>query len=373
MNRLLPLFLMLFLSTPACKKNEQPTASITDAEEKSVFLKFQQIATAASDLWSGYDYAYSYPVYIVFNDPQGNYSTGYLMNPPENDLPNGALKVRDEELADLDLYRYDEGLTEAQAVMGDQLLFSQLTFGSTTYFAIRQLRQSSNFYLDYANQLNNGLPLILIHELFHFYQFDAGGFAVGTYLQDRNNYPLDQASIKSHLIISHLLAEAYTVQTQEEKEEYLDYYVSLMHELVQNDPSTQQLVTNFALKATMVEGSARYIEVFSAQPTIFPNITADPSYGWHAELRNTSQAQVIRQFFAFRMWYHTGAIVIKFLVEAGVDVHQGFQQGLTPYDMALSRKNYTETDHATNRMKAALLVDETDLAAQTTRLWNLIQ
>lgn len=373
MDRLPFLLLMLLLSTLACKKNEQPTASITDAEEKSVFLKLQQMAAAANALWPDYDYIYSYPVYIAFNDPQGNYSSGYLMNPPENDLPSGALIVSDEELADLNLYRYDEGLEEAQAVMGDQLLFSQLSFGSTTYFAIRELRQSSNFYLDYANQFNNGLPLILIHELFHFYQFEAGAFQVGTYLQDRNNYPLDEASITTHLMVSYLMAEAYKAQTEEEKEEYLDYYVSLMHDLVQNDPSTQQLVTNFALKATMVEGSARYIEVFSAQSTIFPNITEDPTYGWHEELRNTSQAQTVRQFFAFRMWYHTGAIVVKLLVDAGVDVHQGFQQGLTPYDLALNRKNYTEIDHAANREKAALLVDETELAVQVARLWNLIR
>lgn len=373
MNRLISFLSILILSNLACKKNEQPIVSILDVREKATFLKVQQIATAANALWPGFDYVYTFPTYIVFNDPQGNYTSGYLINPPENDLPAEAMEVTDTDLADLDLYRFDGGLAEVQAAMGEQGLFAQLTFGNTTYFAIRELRQNSNFYLDYANQQDDAIPLILIHELFHFYQFGAGGFVIGTYTQDRNNYPLDEASISTHLMISDLMASAYTVQTEPEREDYLDYYVSLMHELVQKDPSDQQLVTNFALKATMVEGSARYIEVFSAQSTIFPTITTDPTYGWHQEIRSTSEVQTVRQFFAFRMWYHTGAIVIKLLVDAGVDVQQGFRQGLTPYDLALNRKNYTEMDHAANRTKAALLVDEIDLATQATRLWNLIQ
>lgn len=373
MKRLIFPLLILILSNLACKKNEPPAASILDAKEKATFLKVQQIATAANSLWPGYNYVYTYPVYIVFNDPQGNYTSGYLINPPENDLPTEAMEVTEMDIAELDIYRFDAGLAEAQAAMGEQGLFSQLMFGNTTYFTIRELRQNGNFYLDYANQQDNAIPLILIHELFHFYQFGAGGFVIGTYVQDRNNYPLDEASISTHLILSDLMASAYTAQTTQEKEEYLDYYVSLMHELVQKDPSDQQLVTNFALKATMVEGSARYIEVFSAQSTIFPNITADPTYGWHDEIRNTNQADVVRQFFAFRMWYHTGAIVVKLLVDAGVDVHEGFRQGLTPYDLALARKNYTAMDHAGNREKARQAVDEAGIELEATRLWNLIR
>lgn len=301
---------------------------ITDPFEIKTFEKLNVMADAAPELWTGFDYLKTYPIYLIISN--ANQQKGYLLNPAN--IPTGS--IAPESSFGLNLYRNDAFLETANAILAEFDTFIDFYFEieGNDYFLIKYT-ESDNFYFKYKNQDDNYIPLVITHELFHIFQIDQWMLVPGK-IQDFNNYPITPVLIALQLLMFDLMEEVYQLENNVDLETYLKFYVSIRAEEIKLDTSSNQLVTNMALAQEWREGTARYIEHFSAFNSIFPAINTDPTHGWGAQLDMVSDETSVRQVLAFRIWYHTGAAVTHILQKLGLNIETGFAQGLTPYVIA---------------------------------------
>ncbi len=342
-----------FSILPSC--NQSPDAVYADTEEfdRVVFGKISEMAEQSTQVWDSYDYLKSYPVYLIFTDDSGNSARGYLINPRE--IPDGSVKVDPAHSRTLQVYRNDTYFSAAEATLDGGLFAFEFDLEGENHFLMRY-QFFENFYNNFKNVDNNFIPLVMAHEMFHMYQIDNWQEAAG-WTQDLANYPMDEDMIALHLLLFDLMEASYSANSAEEQLQYLKYYVSIRTEMARLDQTEDRLVTSMGTYQELIEGTARYVEHFTAAPTIYPSIGDDPTHGWGNFLDNVSNRSTLRTALVFRIWYHVGAGVTRLLVTNGVDVEQSFSQAKTPFTTASEYLDLNGEELTTYLAEAKTAVD----------------
>jgi len=277
-------------------------------------------------LWGGQYRFDTWPLYIV--DVTGSDSPqGYLVNPPS--VPAEARRVTGEAAQGLTVYRYDDRATQASRTDNDLFDF---------FFDVDGAEYSMMLIDDWgAATLENGSGdwiMTLVHETFHAYQITTWRDPAG-YIQDEQGYPITTDIVALGLLETKIVSAAYKTTDREDTERYLRMFVAARTEKMRVDPSPQQLVRYMDNPQEHGEGSARYIEVKMMEvfdpefPARLFELYVDMTLEWGFE-----SAADVRDYFAFGMWYETGAIVLRMMDTLGIDYVDALAAGQTPYDIA---------------------------------------
>ena len=361
-------FILLSFGFSSCKKDKK---EVTDFDKK-IFKKLDELACEAEQFWDGFDYMTSRPIYIVYKNSAGELYKGIMINPPNN-LPKGTVALDVASDCGLHFYRNDEYLKAASSALGAFGTFEFLfnVEGTNFFVAVQDEKDYNNFYLDYKNVDENSLPLLVIHEIFHLFQNENWTYSSNR-IQDFEAYPLSENLLAHGLLLFQLMSDAYALSDKNDMEQYLKFYTAIRSKEIEIDPSEQKLVLNMGTYQEWNEGSARYVESFVAQKNIYPTIIDDPTHGWQGELDNASAGIVVRRIFAFRIWYHTGAIAIHMLRELGVDVVAEMKAGKTPYEMATQYFNLSAAELDSTLEAAKAKVDWPNIQNRAKELRRLL-
>lgn len=328
----------------SCKDKEPLGMRFNNATEKKVINKVIQLSDVAAALWPGYNLPKTHPLFLVFPNESGEDTYGYIMN--VDVPPMGSRLVSEELILNTTIYRNDELVEIAKNRFSGKIpLFSfDFEVEGISFFLTKHLMTTSNAYLNFKNADDNNLALLITHELFHRYQFEVDQWNLNLFRQDYNGYPQTKEIISLSLLLSDIASEAYSGVN---KLQFLEQYVSIRKKQIELDPSAKQLVLFQTTYTESVEGSARYIEHFGALTSIYPRINSDPTHSFGAQLDTVSTELLARQILVQRIPYHTGAIVIKLLLESNVNVALGLKEGKTPYEMTMKFLGKTDSDYNT--------------------------
>lgn len=348
--------------------DDQDVIRFNSELEKDVITKLDLIADEAERIWPGYRLPHVLPIYVVFNDPVIGKDVGYILNPPAK-IPDGSLEV-DGTFNNLPIYRNDVLVDKVKELGLDSRLFSfDLLVDGVSYFYANQSFQPKNAYLNFKDFDNNNVALFTVHEMFHSFQLEEENWDVSKWNQDFFGYPLTEEIIALNLLLFDISAHAYT----DANEQFLEEYISIRQRQMEIDPSSQSLVQNFTLITEMIEGSARYVEHFAALNSIYPTINNDPTHSFKAQLDTVAtDALLARQILVQRVPYHAGAIVIKKLVDAGIEVRPAFKEGITPYTLSRNLTAKTNADYAAILQQLKSNVDWSAYEDRASELFNLL-
>lgn len=321
--------IVVLLLVQACSPESLDGTTFTNQREPKSINKIYAIADEAEILWPGYTLLKTQPVILLFTD--AGTTRAYLLN-ANSGLPAGSIHVNSSAVSGKHVYRCDPIIKEIETANGSIVpLLGQVLFDGHTYNFFSDAYRYDNPYLRYANQDDNFLPLLAVHELFHDYQVNVDNWNLSALKQDYPGFPQTKAVIELSLLLFDTMIDAYD---GDEPDKYLEKYVSIRSAQLGVDPSAEHLIQYQALVVEAVEGSARYIEQFGALNSIYPTINEDPTHTMKAQLDTVSTAALARQILVQRVPYHVGAIVIKLLIDKGVNVQAALKNGETPYSLA---------------------------------------
>lgn len=319
---------------------------LTDAELEYI-TNLLIVDEELDEMWPHFKSLREVPIYIITEENQGIY-----INPSSTQLENSRAIYNDiGEFEKLNMYRNDTLLEFSKTnVVG--IRFYNFVLYEDEWIYIYEMSEDieahNYFYNDYKNR--NGLYHISVffHELFHYYQgFQYGELWYdGNQVQDFNGYPLTEETLPLLLLLFDVMIDAHHAETYEEKLRLLKYYISIQHQLIEVDPTENNLIRNHGFVREKIEGSARYIEVFGTLTSINNNTIEDPTHGFKDFSDNISNRADMRWVYTYRMFYHTGAGAIHLLKELG---YQNLDQAYLipankPYDIAKDFLNMTDVE-----------------------------
>jgi len=125
----------------------------------------------------------------------------------------------------------------------------------------------------------------------------------------------------------------------------LSMYIAIRSKEIEVDPSSKKLVKNMANSQEVSEGTAKYVD-YTLSKDLFENF--DKTYEVMS-LGDITSKKEVRSYFAWGIWYSTGAAVVYMLKQKGVNVEEGVKNGKTLYQLA------SETMNLTNSQKESFL------------------
>ncbi len=334
--------ILLSIITLLCFSCEDEKEIITlkpfdNAFEDKTLKKFRELTDEAADLWSEFNTPDSYPIYLIFIDDEGNTTNGYIINPPTN-LPSGSEGLDNIDTYGFNMVKNNFYLSAAIEKLGSPFRsFTNLELENEGYFVMRQ-RNTQNLYDSYKDKDDNWLPTVLLHEIFHIYQLVIQPWNLDGL--DFGEYELNEDVILYHLLLFEIMSQAYAIESDQHTT-YLKMYVAIWDYLLTLDNSG--FIESRQTYLELIEGSARYIEHFSALNTVHTEINEDPTHSWSEQLRSSTDGNLVNYVLTNRMWYHTGAAATHILKELGADVEKSYTAGITPYLLA---KNFISLSDA---------------------------
>jgi len=311
--------------------NDDDTVQDAMVEDEEVFYEFLTdaeleyitnlliVEEEKNKLWPDFNSLREIPIYIVTGEDQGIY-----INPSSTQLGNSRAIYNDiGEFEKLNIFRNDTMLKFSKSKMGGNRFWGFYLYGEEDkdmyiYEMSEDIEAHNNFYFDYKNR--NGLfhVSIFYHEMFHYYQFEQNG---DLWLDEENGvldfagYPLTEETLPLLLLLFDVMIDAHQAETYEEKLRLLKYYISIQYQLIEIDPTENNLIRNHGFVREKVEGPARYIEVFTTLTSIDNNTIEDPTHGYKEYTDNIINSIQMREIYSGRMFYHTGAGAIHLLKE----------------------------------------------------------
>ena len=337
----LGLLLAALCALPSCQDEELVAGkAFNNDREIDKINKLTAIAKEAEALWPGYTVPQTHPLLLIFQDEDGEGTIGYLLNITE--VPEGSEKMDSAPVRGITVYRNDLLAQEARTHFGGSLppFAFDLELKGIIFFMVSEIIPPPSPYFAFKAVGGNDLALLVTHELFHQFQFDKP-WTLNGFRQDFLGYPQTADMIALSLLLSDQLSGAYQGGSPES---FLEKYVAIRQRQMAIDPSTQKLVRHQALFTESIEGSARYVEHFSALATSYPTISNDPTHGYQAQLDTVKySATLARHILVQRIPYHVGAAIIHLLDGLNVDVVGNLPRGETPYSLA---RTYLKKDDA---------------------------
>ena len=344
-------FLLLLLDS-GCNGSDDLGKTFNNQTEQEVLSKVFSIRQSAALFWPGYDLLNQNPIIVIFPDSNGEDQFAYILN--VDNPPPGSVLIKNE--LGSSIYRNDDLFLALKDSFnnGIPLFVFDFEWHGKSYFVAKHLIDPSNPYIAYKFHDNNGVPLLLAHELFHKFQF--ANWTMPMFNNDYLGFPQTKEIIELSLLLFKLGSEAYHLTPQGQRK-FLEQYVGIRAKQIELDPSSN-LVELMAMSTERIEGSARYVEHFAALNEIYQKVSDDPTHTFQSQIDTVSQNESLaRQILVQRVPYHVGAIVIKILIDNGYDVFPALQSGQTPYSMARSFLNGSDENYANALEEAKLMAD----------------
>lgn len=361
------ILLLLLLLDSGCTVSDDLGMTFNNQTEQDVLSKVLSIRQSATLLWPGYDLLNQNPIVVIFPDLNGEDQFAYILN--VDDPPPGSVLIKNE--LGPSIYRNDDLFLALKDSFnnGIPLFVFDFVWHDKSYFVAKHLVDSNNPYIAYKFHDNNGVSLLLAHELFHKYQF--ANWSMPMFNNDYFGFPQTKEIIELSLLLFKLGSDAYHLTPQGQRK-FLEQYIGIRAKQIELDPSLD-LVALMATSTERVEGSARYVEHFAALNTIYPKISDDPTHSFQSQIDTVTQNEnLARQILVQRVPYHVGAIVIKILNDNGYDVFTAMKSGQTPYSMARSFINGSDDNYTKALEEAKLMADWAFYQTRASQLEQLL-
>ena len=342
---LIPLLLLPACSTDEEEMKEEEILEKLSQEEVDFMTKILTVEDNMTNVWNGYNCLKEYPIFIITEA-----NNGIFINPPSSQLANSRqIENQLEGFDNLALYRNDEILEFAKMELSNiPINYYFANYQDFSLFVYQLSDLSDNFYTNYKNRNGHFHVSVFFHELFHVFASIKNQEQYFDVLREQNllEYPVTPETLPLLMLLFDLMIDAYHQDSNSQKTKFLQYYVTIQHQLNQIDPSVNNLIRNHGFYQEKSEGAARYIEVFSTLNTLDNNTTEDPTHGFKEFSNNLTTNLEVRQIYAFRIFYHTGAGAIHLLKELGFpNLEASFLTPTnTPYDLAESFLDMTDVE-----------------------------
>jgi hypothetical protein len=337
----------LMITFVSCNDDKDEIEVLIPTEDELIIHKIEAMGREANLLWDGFDYIQTEQAYFILTDDDGNNPRGYLLN-PSLPLPVGSIKLTNMQSAGMNLYRNDGLLTDAlNSLNGSIWQFSSFSVNELPCFLIRQRPKPTYTFYDFFKDGSGDtwLPLVMVHEMFHLFQINE--WTMGAPLYDGSEFPLTNEVLTHQLALYSLMEEAHKITTPDAARKALTEYAVLIKAMAAVDPPLENVILSVSSANAFIEGSARYVEHFSALKTSYVTINDDPSHGWHQYISSATTSTQVKLAFAARIWYHVGSASIHLLALNEVNVFDQMQDGKTQYEIAVNFLNLTDEQYQT--------------------------
>lgn len=320
-------------------------------------IKHAEDETAKNTIWRGYDYS-TFPQYFIYRDKNKQTKRGLLINPHKT--ISGATRITDATAKDVAVFRYDAEMAKLSDDLkkgNDLFTFSYKVSGSGYYGQV---------YDDEGIAYNGSSSIELaVHEVFHKYQ-DKWKSASG-HVQDEANYPINNQLLPLQLLTMEIAKRLPAETNQATLDDYLAMYVAIRSEEIKLDTSPKKLVKNMANWQENYEGTAKYVE-YMVSKDLFSDFAKSFEVTSTESMKTKSD---MRGYFAWGIWYYTGASVTHLLKSKGVNVEAAVEEGKTLYDLASETLNLTDAQKAVALQKAKDVFGWSNLVTESNRLLAL--
>ena len=158
-----------------------------------------------------------------------------------------------------------------------------------------------------------------------------------------------------------------TLTNKSEIKEYLKMYVAIRNKEMSIDPTPNAMVKNMANEQEKGEGTAKFIEVMNSYKII-------PDYSTAFGIDNFSSFQTkkdMRSYFAFGIWYDTGAAVSHMLKNQEAEIEEQIKAGKTLFGIAKPHLNLSTAQEAAALQAAKSEFNWANIEAEALRLTQL--
>lgn len=296
-----------------------------------------------NSVWKGFECFNEFPIFILTEE-----NNGIFINPPTSEIANSE-QITSSLLGGPNLYRNEDILESTKDYLADSPIFwGYLEYPDHTIFVYHLSEIADNFYNNYKNRNGYFHVAIFFHELFHAFQLlkNNNQFLGDFGQQDFLGYPLTSESLPLLLLLFDTMIDAYHQSAGDQKKQFLSYYVAIQSELEKIDTSANSLIRTHGFYLEKLEGTARYVEVFGTLNSIDNNTIEDPTHGFNDFANSITSSLEVRQVYARRIFYHTGAGAVYLLKELGLSNVEDLMliPENTPYDVAANFLNLTSEE-----------------------------
>lgn len=330
------------------------TELATELDEKFLRqIKKTMDVVESKKLWQGYDYK-SVPQYFIRRE-NGKPVTAFVIN-PQTTIDN-AQHLGENESQGLNVLKYEGSMHSAN---------DKLKAGNDAYDYDFRIDGKGYYIQSYSqNEVEILDPIITsafslaVHEVFHAYQGenfknhpDYEQLAFNKFSQ----YPLNNELLSLQLMLMDTLKKfPVDAISQEEAKISLKKYYVIIYEMLKRDPSAHSgfqtgLIYKHGLGQELYEGSALYIDKMASRNVL--EVANDSKFIFHTafEMDKISDGYAtlktkkdVIEYFAFQVFYYTGANAIWLLSKAGYDSKE-LEYGIYPYDAAKGYLKMSEVE-----------------------------
>ena len=330
------------------------TELATELDEKFLRqIKKTMDVVESKKLWQGYDYK-SVPQYFIRRE-NGKPVTAFVIN-PQTTIDN-AQHLGENESQGLNVLKYEGSMHSAN---------DKLKAGNDAYDYDFRIDGKGYYIQSYSqNEVEILDPIITsafslaVHEVFHAYQgenFKSHPDYEQLAFNKFSQYPLNNELLSLQLMLMDTLKKfPVDAISQEEAKISLKKYYVIIHEMLKRDPSAHSgfqtgLIYKHGLGQELYEGSALYIDKMASRNVL--EVANDSKFIFHTpfEMDKISDGYAtlktkkdVIEYFAFQVFYYTGANAIWLLSEAGYDSKE-LEYGIYPYDAAKGYLKMSEVE-----------------------------
>ena len=320
------------------------TELASELDEKFLLqVKKTMDVVESQKLWHGYDYK-SVPQYFIRRE-NGKPVTAFVIN-PQTAIDN-AQQLGKNESQGLNVLQYEGSMHSANDKLkaGNDAYDYDFTIDGKGYY----IQYYSKDEVEILDPVITSAFSLAVHEVFHAYQgknFKNPPHYEQLAFDKFDTYPLNNELLSLQLMLMDTL-KGFPVNaiSQEEAKIALKKYNVIILEMLKRDPTAHSgfqtgLIYKHGLGQELYEGSALYIDKMASRKVL--EVAKDSKFISHTpfEMDKVSdgyatlktQKDVI-EYFAFQVFYYTGANVIWLLSQAGYDLKE-LEGGIYPYDAA---------------------------------------
>ncbi|MFY8349265.1 hypothetical protein AAEU29_01815 [Pseudoalteromonas sp. SSM20] len=330
----------------------KPTVS-TGQASKIDEMFFQQIKQAGEydTPWQGYQF-----------DKVGM----YLIHAEDKQVKNAYIVNAKETIPDAVALDKHYGITVQQLNEESVAAHDKLLEGNGLFDFYYKINNHQYYLQSYSEQSVNISDMLITpaislayHEAFHIYQHNTFKQPTGREQLDFDElwkYPLDEEMVTLKVMLLALMSDLPNkVLSSEETLHFIKQYTVLTDEMMRIDSSrTGDASTGWVYKhglgQELFEGRALYVDVMMSREVISshkykpfsllnPLRLDEEQYGY----KQISSKKEKEQYFAFNMFYESGASIIWLLLNYGIDPKQ-LENGRYPYSIANEIANLSEQD-----------------------------
>jgi len=377
-------FIFIILLTVSCSTDEEkeiieeiivdPCENFSEElsdSELDYITKILIVDEEINNLWNDFNTLREDPIFILTEIDQGIY-----INPTASQL-EASIPICNEigGFENLLIYRNEAILEFSKPKVEGEAHYAFAVFEETPLYIYDITEEPPlDFYSEYKNRNGHYHVSVFYHELFHAYESKNHElYFAENFTQSFFQFPITDSTLPLLLLLFDVMIDAYHLENNNQRIKYLEYYVSIQNKLNEIDPSGNNLIRNHGFYLEKLEGTPRYIEVFSTLNSINNNTIDDPTHGYENYNLTISSNIEVRQVYARRIFYHTGAGVINLMEKLNYpNIDESF---LSPDDMvfeiAETYLNMSNSEKENTLEEVKLLYDWDSLVLRSDFLLSL--